>query len=85
MPKQLEAFYTDKGEETLPMSFFVFRPPIAQRGYFTEVRTYVKCFNFALRRNAYVPAKENTNVKTVRDLLLQGIPTFQMKQWLFYS
>jgi hypothetical protein len=85
MWRQLDAFYTDKGEETRSMSFFIFRPPVAQRGYFREVRTYAKCFNFALRRNAYVPVHENTNLRTVRDNLLQGIPTSEMKQWLLYS
>jgi hypothetical protein len=85
MKRQLEPFYTDKGEETLPMSFFIFRPPVAQRGYFREVRTYEKCFNFALRRNAYVPVWENTNLRTVRDKLLQGMPTNEMNQWLLYG
>lgn len=85
MKRQLEPFYADKGEETLPMSFFIFRPPVDQEGYFREARTYEKCFNFALRRNAYVPVWENTVLRTVRDKLLQGIPTSEMKEWLLCS
>ena len=75
----------DERDEMYPMSLFIFRPPVDQRGYFREVRTYTEYFNFAVRRNAYVLVEKNTSLKSVGEKFLVGVATSEMKQWLLYS
>jgi hypothetical protein len=75
----------DERDEMYPMSLFIFRPPVDQRGYFREVRTYTEYFNFAVRRNAYLLVEKNTSLKSVGEKFLVGVATSEMKQWLLYS
>jgi hypothetical protein len=67
---------------------YIFRPPVVQPGYFGEIEGNQAAEVDPIRRGevnrSFYPIF-NISPERLREILLGGVPTSQMKQWLLYS
>jgi len=67
---------------SITIDYFIYRPPVEQRHYLHYQLQLEPTF-MVVEHSAF--AIESVNLQDTQAMLLAGIPTSQMKQWLLYS
>jgi len=68
-------------DTSIEVRYFVYRPPVQQRGYLHYKLQLDPTFAL-FEQSAFAI---HISLRDTQSMLLEGIPTSQMKQWLFYS